>query len=454
MENSPLNELSAELRNEIYQLVLRRDKPLVICSEHLDSASTAVQPPTTRVCRQIREEALGMFYHCNTFLIEMITSQFWSLNYSYLWDFPCEAIWEDSGGYCVPSSEQYEILDRRTNEVSDWLKCTKQKHHDAIKKARVVFYTPCWHWDDQWESDPRFDWSPLLDSLRQSGYLGAEGTPKLKATDEARRYFEELGLDVEVMTWEKLWSPKVSYCSHCRAPLQETKLSPHHSSAQPRLDLRQSIQLTAADLSSSNPLLLVAMENSLLGKLPAELRNNIYKFVLEAEKPLVICSQSRNLNTATQPSLTRVCRQIRSETLEIFYHSNTFIAEIETYSETTWSKADGVTDRADQIEKWFNCTTRKHYTTIHDLQLEIASGGWCYHSDIEEEFKYLIQTLKRLGLVGKKGRKGKMKVIMWLYADCNDDRLVPLVKRLAGQFFKECGLKVKVVWENQDGTLK
>lgn len=67
MENSPLNKLSAELRNRIYHLVLVHDKDIAM------PALPVIQPRGTHqasllcTCRQINREASPMFYGGNTF---------------------------------------------------------------------------------------------------------------------------------------------------------------------------------------------------------------------------------------------------------------------------------------------------------------------------------------------------------------------------------------------------
>ncbi|KAM3417274.1 hypothetical protein BST61_g5530 [Cercospora zeina] len=155
------------------------------------------------------------------------------------------------------------------------------------------------------------------------------------------------------------------------------------------------------------------MENSPFGKLSAELRNNIYKLVLEADKPLAVCSQSPDLYTAAQPPITRVCRQIREETLQMFYHSNTFAAEI--MSDIHWNSSpdDDVIQRADEIEEWFDCMSSKYLDTIQHLCLMIVSPESCELSHNRKDWQYLVKTLKRLGLVGDDG-KGKLKAFVWL----------------------------------------
>lgn len=71
---------------------------------------------------------------------------------------------------------------------------------------------------------------------------------------------------------------------------------------------------------------------SLLG-LPGEIRDLIYELALISEKPTVaFCLDEYQLDgyqEATQPPLTRVNRQIRQESLLIFYEVNKFILRTE-----------------------------------------------------------------------------------------------------------------------------
>lgn len=68
------------------------------------------------------------------------------------------------------------------------------------------------------------------------------------------------------------------------------------------------------------------MEASPLGRLPAELRNEIYWLVLEAQDPIQIYCVNKDFFQARRVPLaiTATCRAIRSESLGIFYASNTF----------------------------------------------------------------------------------------------------------------------------------
>ena len=62
-------------------------------------------------------------------------------------------------------------------------------------------------------------------------------------------------------------------------------------------------------------------------KLPAEIRNQIYRLVLLSHQKLKI-----GTDDALQPDLTKVCRQIRCETLSIFYGNNEFVFDMYNFN--------------------------------------------------------------------------------------------------------------------------
>ena len=82
-------------------------------------------------------------------------------------------------------------------------------------------------------------------------------------------------------------------------------------------------------------------------ELPAELRTYIFELALISDKTLVTFHldkyQQDTLQEATQPSLTRVSRQLRSESLLLFYSCNTFILHTEGA-------------KAEQGHKWAQCS--------------------------------------------------------------------------------------------------
>lgn len=75
MDDSPLGQLPAEIRNKIYHLVLVHDTPVNICKRSGNS-STRTRNRNRHVslaaflqtCRQVRNEAAAIFYKLNTIL--------------------------------------------------------------------------------------------------------------------------------------------------------------------------------------------------------------------------------------------------------------------------------------------------------------------------------------------------------------------------------------------------
>jgi hypothetical protein len=73
-KNSPLLRLPPELRNYIYELAVVPvhgvAKISTWCLEPIPQVRTAVQPPIPGTCRQIRNEALPIFYNCSVLYLE------------------------------------------------------------------------------------------------------------------------------------------------------------------------------------------------------------------------------------------------------------------------------------------------------------------------------------------------------------------------------------------------
>lgn len=66
LKYSLLSKLPAELRIQIFELALTSPTAYGVGDQRPINRQ-AVQPPLTRTCRQIRKEALPVFYECNTF---------------------------------------------------------------------------------------------------------------------------------------------------------------------------------------------------------------------------------------------------------------------------------------------------------------------------------------------------------------------------------------------------
>ena len=70
------------------------------------------------------------------------------------------------------------------------------------------------------------------------------------------------------------------------------------------------------------------MDNSPFRKLSAELRKTIWEQVVTDPNYINIDSDE-----AEQPEITKVCKEIRSETLLMFYKRNTFVAVLENFDD-------------------------------------------------------------------------------------------------------------------------
>lgn len=69
-------------------------------------------------------------------------------------------------------------------------------------------------------------------------------------------------------------------------------------------------------------------------ELPAEIRNRIYGYVLPSEdQELIVATpfEDEAMAFGNQPAITRVSRQLRSETLEMFYTNSNFVACIKDF---------------------------------------------------------------------------------------------------------------------------
>ncbi|PPJ51509.1 hypothetical protein CBER1_07967 [Cercospora berteroae] len=148
------------------------------------------------------------------------------------------------------------------------------------------------------------------------------------------------------------------------------------------------------------------MENSPLEKLPAELRNEIYRLAVSANKPLNVCARSPGYHKAVQPPITRVCRQIRGESLGIFYHCNDLVFKV--VSAECWDDgADNIGDRMDEIELWLKCTRKKNRAAIRNLQ--IVCGSNFRPPNYDSEWQFLKGMLLEHGYGEKEKRKNILK---------------------------------------------
>jgi hypothetical protein len=81
-------------------------------------------------------------------------------------------------------------------------------------------------------------------------------------------------------------------------------------------------------------------EKSPLLALPAEIRNEIWKWSMRMDHPLSIVG-----DTPKQPPLTKTCRQIRAESIRFFYKENSFSCTIFDYDPADFKRYRQVADK-------------------------------------------------------------------------------------------------------------
>ncbi|KAK3069851.1 hypothetical protein LTR53_011487 [Teratosphaeriaceae sp. CCFEE 6253] len=70
------------------------------------------------------------------------------------------------------------------------------------------------------------------------------------------------------------------------------------------------------------------MENSPLGKLPAELRNRIYKHALQVQGGVIVDAGPQSHVRGGLPALPWLCRQLKNETFKMMWSVNDFIIRV------------------------------------------------------------------------------------------------------------------------------
>ncbi|PPJ51490.1 hypothetical protein CBER1_07970 [Cercospora berteroae] len=201
------------------------------------------------------------------------------------------------------------------------------------------------------------------------------------------------------------------------------------------------------------------MENSPLGRLSSELRNEIYELALTADKPLTICSKlslpsgTRRAPIGTQPALTKVCRQIRKETLTMFYHTNTFL--IEVCGPRATGASPNLAREQKEVVAWLFGLERKHHASIRGLHLTV---DMCLIASRDSpDWRGLMEVLESFHYHGKHAEEQKMRATVRLNKDGVDwmSRLgaadeaaahAEQMEKDAVEFFEAEGLAIDVVW--------
>lgn len=141
------------------------------------------------------------------------------------------------------------------------------------------------------------------------------------------------------------------------------------------------------------------MQNSLLAKLPPELRNDIFKEVLVSREPIYVY-QPNDLHFEdrwTAPALPQVCQQLRQEAMSIYYGLNVF-------------KIPGHGDQADSVRSlcaWLTLLGTQVASFLRIVRLDDCSY-WV--EQVENRIASLRCELERLRIPM---RKAKLEVELW-----------------------------------------
>lgn len=144
--------------------------------------------------------------------------------------------------------------------------------------------------------------------------------------------------------------------------------------------------------------------------LPAELRNRIYEFVLVADDGIECPDGSHTIECAepseesswkgheeympayfgtltwcTQPPLTRVCRELRAETLTAYYGLNAFVVYVEGSDD--WSNLNG-------SEAWFSRLPAQTHRLIKNLHVRFCVNS----SETGLPGRRMARVAQKLGL--------------------------------------------------------
>ncbi|KJX92692.1 hypothetical protein TI39_contig5831g00006 [Zymoseptoria brevis] len=192
------------------------------------------------------------------------------------------------------------------------------------------------------------------------------------------------------------------------------------------------------------------MDNCGFGKLSAELRNRIYDQVLPDDDEIEV--YSANLSKPSedyQPPITQVCREMRAETLPMFYGRNQFVLPLTTEDEhgTHWHVL--LENSTDKAEKWLEYNTgalsllKRSLIISAEFEGDVLTKKWYDH---KRPWKRLKEVLRASGY------SEEMYFLMiradyWNLLDRNSDSLNRDERRetrIVNKAFREMGLRCEV----------
>lgn len=142
MDKSPFKKLSAELRNNIYELVLSSPDPICIS---VDTDEYASMSAITRVCRQIRNESVLLYHSVN----------------SFVYNFGHNPLRESLRG-------PYPALEQYTAHIGNWLTVKPREHLQAMKSLTLKVDCQPNHWPS-WYEYHMYDFANIVERIKQCG---------------------------------------------------------------------------------------------------------------------------------------------------------------------------------------------------------------------------------------------------------------------------------------------
>lgn len=158
------------------------------------------------------------------------------------------------------------------------------------------------------------------------------------------------------------------------------------------------------------------MDASPLNKLPAELRNNIYELALHNPGGIDIDVMFANKIITAQASqqllaLTETCKQIRQESLPLFYATNTFSFATSDLDIATNPLRVGHCFAS--VKKWFHGLGEQKAVVN---EVEVYLGGWYPYADNSYNHEFVKMIMDYQGIFASHSVKLTIRIMPF----CNE----------------------------------
>lgn len=161
---------------------------------------------------------------------------------------------------------------------------------------------------------------------------------------------------------------------------------------------------------------------NILSMLPSEVRNMIWSLAVPSNQTFSVSRPTKGIKCfSSLPHLTLVCKQVRAETVQMFYHNNRFVVHVSIPEEG---------ERYAALE-WFLAIPSHHFASIRSLRLVLdirCKARLAPHLGIVESYSAVIA----IDLLSQRLGETDATVVATCYEDVRPlERLE--VRRLASQ---------------------